>query len=112
MGARKIILSGDEERLFRKYYAFLRFPFGTQNFAHFINYARMLGIAWIVIDMWQRMYWVAIANAVFYLISVSLMWRLSPIAHYKAAAEKGAPFALRELTMMQHILDNRDVLRF
>lgn len=30
-GARKIILSGDEERLFKKYYAFFRFPLGTQG---------------------------------------------------------------------------------
>lgn len=112
LGARKIVLSSDEERLFRKYYAFFRFPLGTQNFAHFINYARMLGIVWIVIDLWKRMYWVAIANAVFYLISGSLMWRLSPIAHYKAAAEKGAAFAARDLRMMQHILDNRDELGF
>ena len=58
------------------------------------------------------MYWVAIANAVFYLISASLMWRLSPIAHYKAAAEMGAAFAVRELRMMQHILDCRDELGF
>jgi hypothetical protein len=112
MGARKIVLSGDEERPFKKYYAFFRFPFGTQNFAHFINYARMFGIVWIVIGLWQRMYWIAIANAVFYLISGSLMWKLSPIAHYKAAAEKGAAFAVRELRMMQHILDSRDELGF
>ena len=105
MGARKIVLSSDEERLFRKYYVFFRFPLGTQNFAHFINHTRIFGIVWIAIGLWQRMYWVAIANAVFYLISASLMWRLSPIAHYKAAAEMGAAFAVRELRMMQHILD-------
>jgi hypothetical protein len=112
LGVRKIILSSDEERLYRKYYAFFRFPLGTQNFAHFINYARMFGIVWIAVGLWQRMFWVAIASAVFYLISGSFMWRLSPIAHYKAGAEKGAAFAIRELRMMQHILDCRDELGF
>lgn len=38
------------------------------------------------------------------------MWKLSPIAHYKAAAEKGLASAVRELRMMQHILDRRDEL--
>ena len=112
MGARKIVLSSDQERLFRKYYVFFRFTLGTQNFAHFINHPRIFGIVWIAIGLWQRMYWVAIANAVFYLISASLMWRLSPIAHYRAAAEMGAAFAVRELRMMQHILDCRDELGF
>lgn len=111
-GSRKIILSGDEERLFKKYYAFFRFPFGTQNFAHFVNFARLFGFAWIVIGLWQRTYWVVIANVVFYLISGPLMWRLSPISHYRAAAEKGADFAERDLRMMQHILDSRDELGF
>jgi hypothetical protein len=112
MGVRKIVLSADEERLFKKYYAFFRFPFGAQNFAHFINYARMFGIVWMVISLWQRMWGIAIANVLFFLISGPLMWRLSPIAHYKAAAEKGAPFAVKELKMMQHILDSRNEIGF
>ena len=112
MGARKIILSANEEHLFRKYYAFFRFPFGTDNFAHFVNYARMFGLLWIGIGLWQRLYWVALANVVFYLISGPVMWRLSPIAHYKAAAEKGQPSAIIALGMIQHILDCRDVLGF
>jgi len=106
------MLSNDEERLFRKYYAFFKFPLGTQNFAHFINFARMFGILWIGIGLWQKLYWVATANVVFYLISGSLMWRLSPIAHYNAAAEKGIPSAIVELRMIQHILDCRDELGF
>jgi hypothetical protein len=110
MGFRKIVLSSEEERLFRKYYAFFRFPFGTQNFAHFINFARIFGIVWIIIGLWQRMYWIAIANAAFYLISGLLMWRLNPIAHYNAAAEKGV--GVKELMMMEHILDSRDALGF
>ena len=112
MGARKIILSGDEEQLFKKYYAFFRFPLGTQGFGHFVNYARAFGIAWIVISLWQGIYWIAIANAVLYLISSPLMWRLSPIAHYQAAVEKGVASAVRDLKMIQHILANRDELGF
>jgi hypothetical protein len=108
IGARQIILSSDEERLFRKYYAFFRFPLGTQNFAHFVNYARMFGIVWVIIGLWQAIYWIAIANVLFYLLSGSLMWRLSPLAHYMAAAEKGV--ALSELRMMQHILRSRKEL--
>jgi hypothetical protein len=107
---RRMVLSNDEERLFRKYYAFFQFPFGAQFFAFCINYSRIFGIVWIVIGLWQGMYWVAIANAVFYLISGPLMWRLAPIAHYNAAAEKGA--LLGESRMMQNILNNRDVLGF
>ena len=72
----------------------------------------MFGIVWIVIGLWQKMYWVAIANVVFYLISGPLMWRLSPIAHYKEAAEKGVTSAVRDLRMIQRILDNRDELGF
>jgi hypothetical protein len=112
MGVRKIILSRDEEHLFKKYYAFFRFPLGTQGFGHFINYARAFGIIWIVIGLWKGMYWIAIANAGFYLISGPLMWRLSPMAHYKAAAEKGIASAVQDLKMIQHILDSRDELGF
>ena len=112
MGLRRIILSSDEERLLRKYYAFFRFPFGTDNFAHFVNFARMFGILWIGIGLWERMYWVAAANVVFFLISAQIMWRLSPISHYKSAVEKGHAWAVRELAMIQHILDSRDALGF
>jgi hypothetical protein len=111
-GVRKIVLSREEEKLFKKYRAFFRFPFGTGNFAQFVNFARIFGLIWIVIGLWQRMYWVAIANAVFYLISSSVMWRLSPLAHYKAAAEKGASFAIEKLAEFENILENRDTLGF
>src|ERR1700728_3695712 len=100
VGARKIILSPEEESLFKRYYAFFRFPFGTQNFAHFVNYARMFGVIWIAISLWQRVYWMAAAVVVFYLISGSLMWRLSPIAHFKEGAERGHEFAVRGLARM------------
>lgn len=112
VGARKIILSPEEESLFKRYYAFFRFPFGTQNFAHFVNYARMFGVIWIAIGLWQRVYWMAAAMVVFYLISGSLMWRLSPIAHFKEGAERGHEFAVRGLARMEKILANRDVLGF
>jgi hypothetical protein len=112
MGVRKILLSSEGERLFTKYYAFFVFPLGTQNFAHFINYARGFGILWIAIGLWQRLYWLAIANVVFYMISGPLIWWLSPIAHYKAAAEKGSTSAVENLQKIKHILDNRDVLGF
>jgi hypothetical protein len=112
MGARKIILSTEEERLFKQYYMFFRFPFGAQNFGHFVNFARAFGVIWIAIGLWQGVYWVAIAMAVFYFISGSLMWRLSPIAHFKEGAERGHEFAVRGLAMMGRILDNRDALGF
>jgi hypothetical protein len=105
-------LSPDEERLFIKYIAFFRFPLGTQNFAHFVNFARLFGLVWIAVGLWKGLYWVAIANAVYFLLSGSLMWRLSPIAHYKEAAEKGVATAVRDLRMIQHILDSRDALGF
>jgi hypothetical protein len=111
-GTRQLLLSSDGERLFKKYYAFFKFPMGTQTFAHFINFARMFGIVWIAVCLWQRMYLITIANAAFYLISAPLMWRLSPIAHYNAAAEKGAAFAVRDLMTIQRILDCRDDLGF
>jgi hypothetical protein len=72
----------------------------------------MFGIVWIVLGLWQGVWGVAIANVVFYLISGPLMWRLSPIAHCRAAAENGAAYAVRDLKMMQHILDSRDELGF
>ena len=112
MGSRKILLSVEEERLFIKYYPFFVFPLGTQNFAHFINYTRVFAVIWIAIGIWERLYWIAIANVLFYLISAPLMWWLSPIAHYKAAAEKGVMSAAETLRKIQHILDNRDLLGF
>ena len=112
IGARKIILSSEEERLFKRYYAFFRFPFGTQNFAHFVNFARAFGVIWIAIGLWQGVYWVAIAMVVFYLISGSLMWRLSPITHFKEGAQRGHEFAVRGLAMMERILEKRDALGF
>ncbi len=44
--------------------------------------------------------------------SSPLMWRLSPIAHYQAAAEKGLAYAAKDLRGFQHILDSRDTLGF
>jgi hypothetical protein len=111
-GVRKNILSREEEALFKKYRAFFRYPLGANNFATFVNFARMFGLVWIVIGLWQGMYWAAIANAVFYLISSSVMWRLAPLAHYKEAAERGHAFAFDKLAEFQNILDNRDELGF
>ena len=112
MSVRKLILSSEEEQLFKKHYAFFRFPFGTENFTHFINFARMFGIVWIGIGVWYRLYWVVAALVVFYLISSSVMIWLMPIAHYKAIAERGHQFGLTKLAQFEHILDNRDSLRF
>jgi hypothetical protein len=92
--------------LFQKYYALL-YPFGTASFANFINFVRAFGIIWIAIGLWKGLYLRAISNAMFYLISVPFMWRLSPIAHNKAAAEKGVISAMVELRIIQRILDNR-----
>jgi hypothetical protein len=112
MKARSIILSEEEEGLFKKHYAFFRFPFGTQNFVHFLNFARMFGIVWILICLWQGFYWTAAALAVFYAVSSPVMVWLMPIAHYKAAAEKGHQFAMRKLAEIEHILQSRDSLGF
>jgi len=112
IGARKIILSAEEDRLFKRYCAFFRFPFGTQNFAHFVNFARAFGVIWIAVRLWRGVYWVAVAMAVFYFISSSLMWRLSPIIRFKEGAQRGHEFAVRGLAMMERILEKGDALGF
>lgn len=112
MGARRIILSEAEERLFKKHYAFFRFPFGTQNLAHFINYARMFGIVWILIGLWKGLYWQASSLTVFYLISGHIMMWLYPTAHYVAITQKGHEVGARAMAQIEHILRNRDVLGF
>jgi hypothetical protein len=112
MNARRIILSDEEDKFFKKHYAFFRFPFGTQNFTHFLNFARMFGTVWLVVSLWQHFYWIAGALAACYLISGPVMMRLMPIAHYKAAAEKGHEFAVRKLAQIEHILQSRDSLEF
>jgi hypothetical protein len=109
---RRVILTDAEERLFKKHYAFFRFPMGTQNYVHFLNFARMFGIVWILICFWQGLYWTAGSLAVFYAISSPVMVWLMPIAHYKEGAEKGHEFARRNLAMIDHILQNRDFLKF
>lgn len=112
VGARRIILSDGEERLFKKHYAFFRFPFGTQNFAQFINFARIFGIVWIIIGLWKGFYWEVGSLVVFYMISGhAIMW-LFPSAHYAAIAEKGHEFGARALAQIEHILQNRDLLGF
>jgi hypothetical protein len=112
IGARKLLLSDTEERLLHKYYVFLLYPLGTQTLAHFINLARVFGVFWIAIGLWKGLYWLAIANTVFYLLSAPVMRRLSPIARNKAAAELGLSSAMVELRGIQRILDNRDALGF
>ncbi len=112
MNARRIILNEEGERLFKKHYAFFRFPFGTQNFVHFLNFARMFGAVWVLICLWQSQYLTAAALAVFWAISSPVMVWLMPIAHYKEAAERGHQFAMRNLAEIEHILQNRDVLGF
>ena len=112
MKARRMILSEEEERLFKKHYAFFRFPFGTQNFVHFLNFARMFGIVWCLLSLWQGFYWTAAALVAFYAVSSPVMVWLMPIAHYKAAAEKGHQFAMRKLAEIEQILQSRDSLGF
>jgi len=105
-----IILTEDEERLFN--YAFFRFPFGTQNFVHFLNFARMFGVIWALGRLWQGLYWTAAALVLFYAVSSPVMVWLMPIAHYKVAAEKGHQFAMRKLAEIEQILQSRDTLGF
>jgi hypothetical protein len=112
MGIRRVLLSGEEEHLFKKHYAFFRFPFGTENFTHFINFARLFGIVWICVGLWQGIYWVVAALVVFYLISSPVMMWLMPIAHYRAIAEKGHEFGAVKLTQFERILKRRDSLEF
>jgi hypothetical protein len=111
-GIRRLLLSSEEEQLFKKHYAFFRFPFGTQNFAHFVNFARIFGFLWIFVGLWQGIYWVVGGLVVFYLISGPVIMWLMPIAHYLAVAEKGHEFGVTKLAQFEHILENRDSLGF
>jgi hypothetical protein len=105
-------LSSEEERLFKKYYAFFSVPVRDSKLRTLSQLCADVGLIWIAVGLWQRMWWVAVVNAMFYLISGPVMWRLSPIAHYKAAAEKGLTYAVKDLKRFQHILDNRGSLGF
>lgn len=106
------LLSHEEEQLFRKHYPFFRYPFGAQTFAHFLNYARVFGVVWIAIALWQGMYWIAATIGVFYVVSTPLIMRLFPAAHYRAVAEKGHLFGAQKLHAIERILALRDSLEF
>ena len=110
--ARRLILSEEGERLFKKHYPFFRFPFGTQNFVHFLNFARLFGGVWVLICLWQGLYWTAGVLVLFYIAATPVMTWLMPIAHYRAAAEQGHQFAMKNLSEIEHILQNRDALGF
>jgi hypothetical protein len=50
---RGLLLNKMDELVFRKHYLFFRFPFAAGNFAHFLNFARIFGIVWTGICVWQ-----------------------------------------------------------
>jgi hypothetical protein len=108
----RLLLSPEEERMFRKHRAFFFYPFGAQTFAHFINFARMLAGIWLVISIWQGWYWIAGTLVLFYAISAPMMVWLEPMAHYKSAAAKGHLWATKKLAQIEHILGHRETLGF
>ena len=112
LNMRGLLLDKMEEEVFRRHYLFFRFPFAAGNFTHFLNFARIFGIVWIIICVWQKFYVLAAMLVVFYAIAGWTMVRLYPIAHFKAAAEKGQRFAIKQLAHIEHILSKRDDLGF
>lgn len=112
LNLRGLLLNKMDEEVFRRHYLFFRFPFAAGNFTHFLNFARILGIVWIIICVWQKFYVLAALLVIFYAVAGWAMVRLYPIAHFKAAAEKGDLFAIKQLTHIEYILSKREDLDF
>jgi hypothetical protein len=66
-------LGPEEERIFRKHFVFFKFPFGAGNFTHFLNFARMFGVLWAIIAVWQGWYVTAGLLVLFYFLATPLM---------------------------------------
>jgi hypothetical protein len=109
---RGLLLNKMDELVFRKHYLFFRFPFAAGNFAHFLNFARIFGIVWTGICVWQGFYVLAVMLVVFYAVAGWAMMRLYPIAHYEAAAKTGEPFAMKQLAHIKYILSKREDLKY
>jgi hypothetical protein len=112
LNMKALLLNQTEQITFKRHYLFFKFPFAAGNFTHFLNFARMFGIVWVAICVWQQFYVLAGLLVVFYIGAGWLMVRLYPVAHYQAVANKGQLFATQQLMAIERIIANRDDLDF
>ena len=49
----RLILVPEAEKIFRKHFVFFKFPFGARNLTHFLKFARMFGLLWAIVALWQ-----------------------------------------------------------
>ena len=107
------VLSLDERRLFQGYRPFLLFPIAAATLAHFLKFTRVFGVAWLGgalwygFYVWYGFYFLAALIPLYYIVVQMAIVRLSPLAHYEAAAKKGDRRAVDRLELLRHMLIKR-----
>lgn len=101
-----------EQYILHRHRVFFYFPFAAANFGHFCNWTRMFAVLWAVFCIWKKWYWLAGAFALFYVVATPMIVIWIPIPHYQKLVQRGHEWAQQRLKAIQHILDERNSLRF
>ena len=101
-----------EQYLLHRHRAFFYFPFGASNFGHFCNWTRIFVVPWAIFCAWRGWYWLSAALALFYAVSTPMITIWIPIPYYQRCVQRGHQWAQERLNAMQHVLDERNALRF
>jgi hypothetical protein len=107
------VLSLDERRLFQGYPPFFLIPIAAATLAHFLKFTRVFGVLWLSGALWYGFYvsygfyLLAALIPLYYIVVQMAIVRLSPLAHYEAAAKKGDRRAVNRLELLRRMLIKR-----
>jgi hypothetical protein len=104
---RRMILSNEQFRAYRRYHIFVNFPAVGQLLSACLNILRLAAIVWAMLALWNGQVWVGAANAGCFFVFGYTCLRLDPILYMRSAAQAGQPYATDELRIISSVLEER-----
>lgn len=95
--------SVEEIEIIKKYYLALRFPFGAKDMSVYLNGLRWASILWVVLFLFNQMWFPVLFLVVSFFITASISVRLDPFFFLGQAGSSGKVQFARELSLLQNV---------
>ncbi len=93
----------EEIRAYLEYHSHIWYPEGAAMHSSLLNALRFAGFTWAGLCFWKGYYWLGAASIAYYFLSKSVIVDYNPGLWMRGAAQKGNPWAIKELSLIDSI---------
>lgn len=97
--------STKEIEIIKKYNLALKFPFGAKDMSVYLNGFRWASILWVILFLFNQMWFSALFLVVSFFITASISVRLDPIFFLSDAVNRGQKQFTTELNLLQQVIE-------